>query len=236
MNTLHDVPALPANTVHHLEAPSLHHVHDLNARDLNIRYLGLTDYQATLSAMQAFTASRTASTPDELWLTEHEAVYTLGLNRKQVRLPSNDIPVVLVDRGGKITYHGRGQVVIYCLIDLARRHLNVRQLVNLLEASLLELLAAYHIDAHAKADAPGVYVNQQKIASLGLRLKNQCCYHGLSLNVDMDLTPFLAIDPCGYAGLSMTQTKDLGIKATPEVLGQQLLTRLIEKLNACPTR
>ncbi|HEY0562896.1 MAG TPA: lipoyl(octanoyl) transferase LipB [Methylophilus sp.] len=202
---------------------------------LNVHNLGVTDYQSTLSAMQAFTANRNATTPDELWLTEHEAVYTLGLNRKQVRLPSNHIPVVMVDRGGKITYHGRGQVVIYCLIDLARRQLNVRQLVSILEASLIALLASHHITAYAKADAPGVYVNEQKIASLGLRLKNQCCYHGLSLNVDMDLTPFLAIDPCGYAGLSMTQTKDLGIALTPEVIGQQLLNQLIEKLEACPT-
>ncbi len=196
-----------------------------------VRHLGLSDYQMTLAAMQAFTANRHATTPDELWLTEHEAVYTLGLNRKQVRLPDNDIPVVMVDRGGKITFHGRGQVVIYCMMDLQRRQLNVRQWVSILESSLIEFLASYEIIAYAKADAPGVYIDDRKIASLGLRLKNQCCYHGLSLNVDMDLSPFNAIDPCGYAGLAMTQTKDLGIMLTPEVIGHQLMTLLIHKLD-----
>ena len=198
------------------------------------RNLGLTDYQTTLAAMQAFTASRLPETPDEIWLTEHPAVYTLGLNRKNVRLPINDIPVVLVDRGGKITYHGIGQVVIYVLIDLKRRNLNVRQLVDALEASIIALLGAYHIKAFAKKDAPGVYVNidghDKKIASLGLRLKNNCCYHGLSLNIDMDLTPFSAIDPCGYVGLVVTQTKDLGINKTAAEMGEILLQKLKENL------
>ena len=199
------------------------------------RNLGLTDYQTTLAAMQAFTASRLPETPDEIWLTEHPAVYTLGLNRKNVRLPINDIPVVLVDRGGKITYHGIGQVVIYVLIDLKRRNLNVRQLVDALEASIIALLGAYHIKAFAKKDAPGVYVNidghDKKIASLGLRLKNNCCYHGLSLNIDMDLAPFSAIDPCGYVGLEVTQTKDLGINKTSAEMGEILLQKLKEILN-----
>ncbi|MDO8961545.1 MAG: lipoyl(octanoyl) transferase LipB [Methylophilus sp.] len=198
--------------------------------------LGMTDYQTTLIAMQAFTATRDENTPDELWLTEHPPVYTLGLNRKDVRLPESDIPVVMVDRGGKITYHGPGQVVIYCLIDLRRRGLNVRQLVSILETSLIEVLASDGVPAHARHDAPGVYVQSQKIASLGLRLKNQCCYHGLSLNVDMDLSPFLAIDPCGYAGLSMTQTKDLGVTATFTEISEQLLAVLEEKLNTCLTQ
>ena len=195
-----------------------------------IRQLGLTDYQTTLVAMQAFTANRTAKTPDELWLTEHRAIYTLGLNRKNVRLPENKIPVVLVDRGGKITYHGLGQVVIYLLIDLKRRNLNVRQLVNMMEASIIELLAQFNESAIGKHDAPGVYVidggKQKKIASLGLRLKNNCCYHGLSLNVEMDLTPFSAIDPCGYVGLEVTQTKDLGIAQSCEQMGELLLQKL----------
>jgi lipoyl(octanoyl) transferase len=195
------------------------------------RQLGRTNYQSTLAAMQQFTAMRTAETPDEIWLTEHNGVYTLGLNRKNVRLPNNEIPLVLVDRGGKITYHGLGQVVIYLLLDLKRRNLNVRQLVNILEASIIELLALHGINAIAKTDAPGVYVNDKKIASLGLRLKNNCCYHGLSLNVDMDLTPFTAIDPCGYVGLEVTQTKDLGITQTTQQWGENLVKILTEKLN-----
>ena len=194
------------------------------------RNLGLSDYQTTLTAMQAFTKNRHAQTPDELWLTEHQSVYTLGLNRKNVRLPQNDITLVLVDRGGKITYHGLGQVVIYLLLDLKRRNLNVRQLVNKIEASIIESLAQHGITATAKADAPGVYVGEKKIASLGLRLKNNCCYHGLSLNVNMDLTPFFAIDPCGYVGLEVTQTKNLGIDDTPQQMGEALLKRLQEKL------
>jgi lipoyl(octanoyl) transferase len=192
------------------------------------RSLGRTDYQATLQAMQQFTANRLPETPDEIWLTEHASVYTLGLNRKNVRLPNNAIPVIMVDRGGKITYHGIGQVVIYCLIDLKRRNLNIRQLVDALEASIIGLLGAYHIKAFAKKDAPGVYVDDRKIASLGLRLKNNCCYHGLSLNVHMDLAPFEAIDPCGYVGLQVTQTKDLGIKNSPAEMGELLLQKLIE--------
>ena len=200
------------------------------------RHLGLTDYQATLLAMQTFTANRTGETPDEIWLTEHNAVYTLGLNRKNVRMPEgemngNDIPVILVDRGGKITYHGLGQIIIYLLIDLKRRHLNVRQLVNIIEASIIELLSEFSVIANAKHDAPGVYVAEKKVASLGLRLKNNCCYHGLSLNVDMNLAPFKAIDPCGYVGLEVTQTKDLGITLSNDVLGEKLLTILSENLH-----
>ena len=138
-------------------------VKDLIVKDLIIKYLGCTDYQATLVAMQQFTASRTATTPDEIWLTEHTSVYTLGINRKNVRLPQNTIPVVLVDRGGKITYHGSGQVVIYVLLDLKRRNLNVRQLINILEASIIELLAKNSITASAKSDAPGVYSSRWKV-------------------------------------------------------------------------
>lgn len=182
--------------------------------------------------MQSFTASRTPETPDELWLTEHPPVYSLGLNRRQVRLPlRDDIPTIPTDRGGKITYHGPGQVVIYVLADLARRHLNIRTLVSLLENTVIELLAAHGVQATAKKDAPGVYVQlddgqEAKIASLGLRVKNNCCYHGLSLNVDMDLSPFEAIDPCGYAGLKVTQTKNLGIAADTLTIGEQLLEKL----------
>jgi lipoyl(octanoyl) transferase len=195
------------------------------------RKLGLTDYQNTLAAMQAFTANRTSDTPDELWLTEHDRIYTLGLNRKNIRLPNNSIPVVNVDRGGKITYHGPGQVVIYLLIDLNRSKRNVRQLVDVIESSIIDLLAQYSVVSNTKKDAPGVYVDYKKIASVGLRLKRDCCYHGLSLNVDMDLNPFKAIDPCGYAGLEMTQTKDLNIQESPQTMGETLLNILKNRLS-----
>lgn len=199
------------------------------------RHLGLTCYQATLQAMQTFTANRNSLTPDEIWLTEHNSVYTLGLNRKNVRLPmsknnGHNIPVILVDRGGKITYHGIGQVIIYTLIDLKRRNLTVRQLVNILELSIIECLAVFNITAITKHDAPGVYIDEKKVASLGLRLKNNCCYHGLSLNVDMDLAPFKDIDVCGYVGLDVTQTKNHGILYSPQQMGEALLKRLQEKL------
>lgn len=197
---------------------------------LEIRQLGLTDYADTLAQMQAYTAQRHADSPDQLWVTEHPPVYTLGLNRRGVRLPQNNIPLVNVDRGGKITYHGPGQLIIYCLIDLARSHLNVRQLVSILENSLVEFLAVHGILAEARADAPGVYVKGKKIASLGLRLKNQCCYHGLSLNIEMDLQPFAEIDPCGYAGMQMTQTRDLNIPLSMTEIAVELTQRLKEKL------
>jgi len=189
------------------------------AWDIVCRDLGRTDYQSTLHAMQQFTVNRQPQTLDEIWLTEHTSVYTLGLNRKNVRLPSNNIPLVLVDRGGKITYHGLGQVIIYVLLDLTRNKLGTRQLVDALETSIIELLGAHHIKAFAKKDAPGVYVtidgHDKKIASLGLRLKNNCCYHGLSLNVDMDLSPFEAIDPCGYVGLQSHKQRILASTKRP---------------------
>ena len=196
-----------------------------------IRQLGLTDFETTWHAMQKFTAERTENTPDELWLTEHPAVYTLGLNRKNVRLPiRDDIPLVHTDRGGKITYHGPGQLIIYVLFDLKRNNLNIRKLVSLLENAVIELLDSFGKKAVAKTDAPGVYIEEAKIASLGLRIKNNCCYHGLSLNINMDLSPFEAIDPCGYAGLKVTQTKDLGINANFEVIRELLLNILMKNL------
>jgi len=198
---------------------------------LTIRQLGRTDYETTWHAMQRFTAERDDTTQDELWLTEHDAVYTLGLNRKDVRLASrDDIPLVLVDRGGKITYHGIGQVVIYLLIDLKRKSLNVRQLVNAIEGSIIDFLAAQNITANARTDAPGVYVDGNKIASLGLRVKQQCCYHGLALNVDMDLSPFSSIDPCGYKGMQVTQLRDLGVDRRTQEVGAELLKKLATKL------
>lgn len=196
-----------------------------------VKRLGVTDFETTWRDMQKFTAERTETTADELWLTEHSAVYTLGLNRKNVRLPAgDDIPLVLTDRGGKITYHGPGQIIIYALLDLKRNHLNIRSLVSLLENTVISVLADHQIQAVARADAPGVYVNDAKIAALGLRIKNNCCYHGLSLNVNMDLTPFKAIDPCGYVGLEVTQTKDLGIEANVAQISELLLDSLTANL------
>lgn len=198
--------------------------------------MGTTDFAETWQAMQHFTATRSASTADELWVTEHPPVYTLGLNRKHVRLPSReDIPLLLTDRGGKITYHGPGQVIIYLLLDLKRNNLNIRTLVSMLENAVIALLADYGVVATAKTEAPGVYVldaNQQdaKVAALGLRIKNNCCYHGLSLNVNMDLTPFAAIDPCGYVDLKVTQTKNLGITADVQSVSELLLKKLTAHL------
>ena len=200
------------------------------------RHLGVTDFETTWHAMQRFTANRSADTPDELWLTEHHPVYTLGLNRKQVRLPDNsEIPLVSTDRGGKITYHGPGQIIIYVLLDLQRNNLNIRSLVTKLEDATIALLANYGILAIAKKDAPGVYVHdlsghETKIASLGLRIKNNYCYHGLSLNVNMDLKPFTEIDPCGYVDLKVTQTNDLGISANTDTIGKSLLEILTAHL------
>jgi lipoyl(octanoyl) transferase len=196
-----------------------------------IKHLGITDFVSTWHAMQAFTLNRNDQTPDELWFTQHPAIYTMGLNRKDVRLPSRtDIPLLNIDRGGKITYHGLGQVIIYVLIDLKRRKLNVRQLVSLIENSIIAFLAEQRISASARIDAPGVYVDNKKIASLGLRLKNNCCYHGFSLNVDMDLTPFKAIDPCGYVGLEVTQTHNLGSSLNVDEAANALLQIISEKL------
>jgi lipoyl(octanoyl) transferase len=198
---------------------------------LTIRRLGRTDYEPVWHAMQAFTAARSDETMDELWVTEHPPVYTLGLNRRDVRLPMrNDIQLLLVDRGGKITYHGPGQVIIYLLLDLNRKGLKVRQLVSAMENAIIDLLATHDIEASALANAPGVYVADRKIASLGLRLKKNHCYHGLALNVAMDLSPFDAIDPCGYRGLQVTQLADLGIDLSLPAAADALLLNLCRDL------
>ena len=187
------------------------------------RNLGLTGYLETWHAMQAFTLSRTADTPDEIWITEHVPVYTLGLNKKGVSLPlRSDIPVIETDRGGKITYHGPGQVIIYLLLDMSRMQMSIKQLISYIEVTLISMLKTYGISGKTLTDAPGVYVEGRKIASLGLRVKNNCCYHGFSLNVDMDLSPFLAIDPCGYRGLQMTQMRDLGVQTSVSDLSWHL--------------
>ena len=196
-----------------------------------VRHLGRTDYTQTWLAMQQFNAARTPSTADEVWVTEHFPVYTLGLNRQGVRLPEAiDIPLVMTDRGGKITYHGPGQLIIYPLLDLKRHGLSVRKLVSILENSVIAWLAEYGVQAQAKSNAPGVYVQEAKIAALGLRIKNNGSYHGLSVNVAMDLSPFHAIDPCGYAGLAVTQTQDLGLPLTLSQAAERLTAKLVNQL------
>ena len=200
--------------------------------EIRIRMLGLVEYATTLSSVQEFTLQRSQATCDELWLLQHPAVYTLGIAARPQHLPrlDNGIVVIKSDRGGQITYHGPGQAVVYLMLDLQRRGTSVRPLVRLLEQAVTDLLATYGVAAHSMADAPGVYVGQAKVAALGLRIRRGCCYHGVALNVDMDLTPFGAIDPCGYAGLQVTQTRDLGIDASADMLGNKLVQHLRERL------
>lgn len=197
-----------------------------------VRALGRTEYTATWQAMQIYTAERGASGADELWLTEHPPVYTVGIAGRAEHLPRTDngIAVVRCDRGGQVTYHGPGQVVLYLLVDLRRRALSVRTLVRRMENAVIDSLADYGIAARGRPEAPGVYVGDAKIAALGLRVRNGCAYHGLALNVDMDLAPFAAIDPCGYPGLAVTQTHDLGIRDSPELLGAKLAQHMILQL------
>ena len=176
---------------------------------LGVRELGVQVYEPVWHAMQDFTNQRTADTADELWLVQHPPVFTQGqAGKAEHLLLPGDIPVVQVDRGGQVTYHGPGQLVAYPLVDVRRLGLGVRELVSRIEQSLIDLLASYGVRAEARADAPGVYVNGAKIASLGLRIRRGCSFHGLALNVDMDLQPFQRINPCGYAGLAMTQLAD----------------------------
>ena len=197
------------------------------------RLPGAADYLATFEAMKQFTDSRTGSTPDELWLLQHPRVFTQGQAGKAEHvLAPGDIPVIQVDRGGQVTYHGPGQWVLYLLVDLRRRNLGVRQLVTLIEESLVELLAAYGIAAAPRADAPGVYVNGDKIASLGLRVRRGCSYHGLALNVDLDLEPFQRINPCGHEGLRVTSmAEQLPLIALDmEEVGERLLSVVSARL------
>lgn len=197
------------------------------SQPLIIRILGQRDYVPVWREMQAFTAARTQDTPDEVWIVEHPPVFTLGLNGKSRHLLSpGDIPVIEVDRGGQVTYHGPGQLVVYTLLDIQRRHLGVKELVRGIEQAIIALLADYHIQAEGRVDAPGVYVAGAKIAALGLRIKKGRTYHGLALNISMDLEPFRRINPCGYVGMSVTQTRDLGITASLPELRDQLLAHL----------
>ncbi|MCO6428355.1 lipoyl(octanoyl) transferase LipB [Nitrosomonas communis] len=198
---------------------------------INTKYLGMVDYLLAWQAMKEFTANRDSHTPDEIWLLQHPSVYTQGIAGKPEHLLyQNDIPLVRTDRGGQITFHGPGQLIAYLLLDLRRLKLNVRELVRKMEGAVIDLLRAYRIEAEGRVEAPGVYVHNAKIASLGLKIKNGCCYHGIALNVDMDLTPFAAINPCGYAGLRVTQIKDLGIDDKMDVLGQKMIEKLQIKL------
>jgi lipoyl(octanoyl) transferase len=194
--------------------------------DIIVKRLGHAEYLPTLQAMRRFTLERTDSTADELWLLEHPPVYTLGQGAAPVSV-ANGIPVVASDRGGEITYHGPGQVVLYTLVDLARCGLKVKSFVRLLEQSVIDLLGAR---AARRAGAPGVYVDGAKVAALGIRVIRGRAYHGLALNVDMDLAPFSAIDPCGYPGLPVTQTRALGLGDGPAAMGEKLAASVIRQL------
>ena len=201
----------------------------LVAEKILVRNLGKAEYLPTVEAMRQFTASRTAGTSDEFWLLEHPPVYTLGLAADAAHGPKagNGIPVVKVERGGEVTYHGPGQLILYTLVDLARRGIKVKQFVSLLEQSVIDLLGGR---GKRKPGAPGVYVDGAKIAALGIRVSRGCAFHGLALNVDMDLAPYGAIDPCGYPGMRVTQTRDMGILESKEILGTKLARILVGKL------
>jgi lipoyl(octanoyl) transferase len=198
---------------------------------LVVRRLATADYEPTWRAMQAFTTARARDTPDEIWLCQHPPVFTQGLAGKPEHLLRDiGIPVVKIDRGGQITYHGPGQLVAYLLLDLRRRNLTVKGLVHRIEAAVVALLAEYGIAGERRAGAPGVYVKGAKIAALGLKIRNGCCYHGLALNVDMDLAPFSAINPCGYEGLAVTQLSELCGEKSIDRTGDRLVAHLEKQL------
>ena len=205
--------------------------------NLNIKHLGIAEYNQTLLAMQAQNRTRTSDTPDEIWLLEHPPIFTLGLAGKPEHvLDAGDIPVIKVERGGQVTYHGPGQLVAYLLLDVKRLGYGVKELVRRIEQSLIDLLAQYEIESFRKAGMPGVYVDVKsgdaKIAAIGLRVANHATYHGLSLNVDMDLAPFSRINPCGYEGLAVTQMHDLRVTDKMQVIGNNLVAHLQRNLNA----
>jgi lipoyl(octanoyl) transferase len=201
----------------------------LVAEKITVKALGLVEYERAVKAMREFNSRRGASTPDELWLLEHPPVYTLGLAAERAHGPrvANGIPVIETERGGEITYHGPGQLVMYTLVDLARRGIKVKRFVWLLEQAVIELLGGR---GERRPGAPGIYAEGAKVAALGIRISRGCAYHGLALNVDMDLAPFAAIDPCGYPGLRVTQLRDWGFDFSMETAGQRLAALLIEKL------
>ena len=198
-----------------------------------VRNLGLQDYATVWRQMQDFTETRTPACADQIWITEHPPVYTLGLNAKlEHLLTATAIPVVASDRGGQISYHGPGQLIVYLLADLRRLNKGPRHMVSILENAVINTLSQYGITAQARADAPGVYVQGQKIASLGLRIKRGCCYHGLSLNNQMDLSPFQNINPCGYAGLQVTQLADQGVNIPNHQLVVPLIHQIIQAIES----
>jgi len=196
-----------------------------------IRYRGLCDYAPASEAMRRFTAERSAATPDELWVLEHPPVYTAGIAaRPEHFAKGSGIPLVRTDRGGQITYHGPGQAIVYTLVDLERRRLTVRAMVALIEEAAIDTLARLGVKAERRPGAPGAYVEGAKIAALGLRVRRGCCYHGVALNVDMDLAPFSDIDPCGYPGLAVTQASAHGVTADASELGEALARRIAQLL------
>jgi lipoyl(octanoyl) transferase len=211
----HDAPSLPVSTAQHFV----------------VKTLGLCDYQTTWQAMKDFTHNRSEQTRDEIWLLQHPPVFTQGIAGKPEHLlHDHGITVIKTDRGGQITYHGPGQIIAYLLLDIRRLKLGVRELVRQMENAVIGVLQDYHVKAAGRTEAPGVYVGKAKIASLGLKIRKNFCYHGIALNVDMDLTPFSYINPCGYQGLQVTQTKDLGIPDGVEILSAKLANRLQEQL------
>jgi lipoyl(octanoyl) transferase len=196
-------------------------------RQLTYQYLGLSAYEVVWQEMEIFTNDRTKETIDEIWFVEHPAVFTLGQTGKEEHiLDPGDIPIIRTDRGGQVTYHGPGQLVAYLMFDLRRLGINVRQLVSGIEVSIINLLAEYNIEAQAKKTAPGVYVGEKKIAALGLRIRRGCSFHGLSLNVDMDTTPYKGINPCGYADMEIIQLRDLNISKTVDEVSEGLLAHI----------
>ncbi|MBX2835827.1 MAG: lipoyl(octanoyl) transferase LipB [Gammaproteobacteria bacterium] len=193
-------------------------------RSYTVRHLGVQDYREVWLDMQSFTNDRASDTVDELWVVEHPPVYTLGQAGKLEHiLNAGEIPIVQTDRGGQVTFHGPGQIIIYTLVDIRRRQIGVRAFVELLENAVMECLAEFNISAQSRRDAPGVYVDGAKIAALGLRVRRGCTFHGLSMNVDMDLTPFKGINPCGYADLPVTSTQDCGVSASKSDIVDRLL-------------
>ena len=203
---------------------------------LRVRELGLAEYEPTWRAMQAFTAARGPRTQDELWLLEHPPVFTLGVSGKRMHvLAPGPIPVLSVDRGGQVTYHGPGQVVAYVLVDLRRRGMGVRSMVSVLEDAVIRVLTEHGIEARARREAPGVYVGEAKIAAVGLRVRRGCSYHGLAFNIAMDLEPFSRINPCGYAGLQVTDMRQQGVTLSADAAGRMLARALAHELRARST-
>ncbi len=201
-------------------------------RKLKIRYLGQQEYVPTFTKMREFTIGRNIRTADEFWCLQHSPVVTLGAHANVKHIQSGlEIPVVQTDRGGQVTYHAPGQAIIYLLIDLRRKSLGIRKLVTHMEQAVIDLLGSYQISAQARDEAHGVYIENAKVASLGLRVRSGCCYHGVALNVDMDLTPFSQMDPCGFPGLSVTQLRDHGVISDCQQIHEELAMHLCNQLN-----